>query len=462
MCGEAGRGYKLRMAFTPRFRLIRADDQVVLDVAVEGLVHEKAPSRGFQLILAHGVASGRIWLRHQPQQLLEYATRANGFRPPQAKPIFTAPTDVVLAVVGGDVPIPLTVAGLLEAASRLPLVTGSNDGTVKGLDAAPPRPQLSAHALLAGDPAALRAERAASRSGRRGAVTLAPPIAGGPTVVETAADEPLQIGPGEPVPGATTFKLPYRIGVRAPEATPACGTPRGRSSTTAASSSGTAASSTSGSRLDLLPPEPRDSDGRRRLRPDMVVTEELHEPQTRAAADARGRPARAHAAGPQALQAPAHCGRITTECARRGLWATDPTEAWTRHDGRCAVFAIVDHCTGEAWVDAAPRMDRFAAADLLREAISDRFGSVEAGAAAGLKLRHDGGSCFRSASTTRPRSHLGIDRSPGLPLRARDQRLRREGHPGPQGTGALDRTLRHARPAANRRPPSAATTTSTG
>lgn len=31
------------------------------------------------------------------------------------------------------------------------------------------------------------------------------------------------------------------------------------------------------------------------------------------------------------------------------------------HVGRCAVFAIVDHCTGEAWVDAAPKMDRFAA-----------------------------------------------------------------------------------------------------
>jgi hypothetical protein len=30
-------------------------------------------------------------------------------------------------------------------------------------------------------------------------------------------------------------------------------------------------------------------------------------------------------------------------------------------------------------------MDRFAAADLLREAITDPFGSIEAGAAAGLK-----------------------------------------------------------------------------
>jgi hypothetical protein len=32
-------------------------------------------------------------------------------------------------------------------------------------------------------------------------------------------------------------------------------------------------------------------------------------------------------------------------------------------------------------------MDSWAAADLLREAIGDRFGSVEAGAAAGVKLR---------------------------------------------------------------------------
>ena len=87
-----------------------------------------------------------------------------------------------------------------------------------------------------------------------------------------------------------------------------------------------------------------------------------------------------------------HDGRITTD-APDELWATDPTEAWTRQDGRCAVFAIVDHCTGEAWVDAAPRMDRFAAADLLRDAICDRFGSAH------YQAEID---------------HLGIDRSPAF------------------------------------------------
>src|SRR3954470_20446178 len=96
------------------------------------------------------------------------------------------------------------------------------------------------------------------------------------------------------------------------------------------------------------------------------------------------------------------------------LWATAPTGARPRHDGRCAVFAVVDHCTAEAWVDAAPRMDRWAAADLLREAITDRFGSVEARASAGLKLRHDGGSCFRSAHYQAELDHLGIDRSPAF------------------------------------------------
>jgi len=106
-----------------------------------------------------------------------------------------------------------------------------------------------------------------------------------------------------------------------------------------------------------------------------------------------------------------HDSRITTDTPDE-LWATDPTEAWTRLDGRCAVFALVDHCTGETWVYAAPGMDRWAAADLLREAILDRFGSVQAGTAAGLKLRHDGGSCFCSGHYQAEIDHLAIQRSP--------------------------------------------------
>ena len=140
-----------------------------------------------------------------------------------------------------------------------------------------------------------------------------------------------------------------------------------------------------------------------------------------------------------------HEGTITVEMPDT-LWATDATEAWSR-EGRAAVFCVVDHGSGEAWSDAALRMDRFAAADLLREVCTERFGSVEQAVASGLALRYDGGPCFRSQHYQTEIDHLGIARSPGLPLRAGDERLRREIHPNAQGTGALDRTLRHLRAA---------------
>jgi transposase InsO family protein len=64
------------------------------------------------------------------------------------------------------------------------------------------------------------------------------------------------------------------------------------------------------------------------------------------------------------------------------------------------------------WTDASLRMDRWAAADLLRETCTERFGSVEHAVAAGLALRYDGGPCFRSAHFQAEIDHLGIARSP--------------------------------------------------
>jgi len=93
------------------------------------------------------------------------------------------------------------------------------------------------------------------------------------------------------------------------------------------------------------------------------------------------------------------------------LWATDATEGWSE-EGRCAVFVMIDHASGEVWADAGLRMDRFAAADLLREVTSERFGSVEQAVAAGLALRYDGGPCFRSEHYQVEIDHLGIARSP--------------------------------------------------
>lgn len=108
-----------------------------------------------------------------------------------------------------------------------------------------------------------------------------------------------------------------------------------------------------------------------------------------------------------------HESTITVEVPDT-LWATDATEAWTRAEGRCAVFVLVDHASNEVWYDAARRMDHFAAADLLREVCSERFGSVERAVASGLALRYDGGSCFRSDHYQAEIDHLGIARSPAF------------------------------------------------
>jgi len=59
-------------------------------------------------------------------------------------------------------------------------------------------------------------------------------------------------------------------------------------------------------------------------------------------------------------------------------------------------------------------MDRWAAADLLRELTAERFGSVEQAVAAGLALRYDGGPCFRSDHYQGEIDHLGIARSPAF------------------------------------------------
>ncbi len=93
------------------------------------------------------------------------------------------------------------------------------------------------------------------------------------------------------------------------------------------------------------------------------------------------------------------------------LWATDATKGWS-DEGRAAVFCVIDHASGEAWCDAALRMDRFAAADLLREVCIERFGSVERAVCDGLALHYDGGPCFGSDYYQSEIDHLGISRSP--------------------------------------------------
>jgi hypothetical protein len=124
------------MAWNPNFRLVRADDQLVVDVQVLGLepvAHQPpnptGPSRDLALI--DDDTAGRLWLRFPPQQILEYAADSEGDRLAQERPIFAPPTDVVVEVPAGSSPFPLTIPGLLDAVRRFPVVT---DGSAGDLD----------------------------------------------------------------------------------------------------------------------------------------------------------------------------------------------------------------------------------------------------------------------------------------------------------------------------------------
>jgi len=65
--------------------------------------------------------------------------------------------------------------------------------------------------------------------------------------------------------------------------------------------------------------------------------------------------------------------------------------AWTRRDGWVWVFACVDHYTAEAWTHVAKVGDRFAALQPVYDAVTDRWGRLDADTARGLELRHDWG-----------------------------------------------------------------------
>lgn len=124
------------MTVPETFRLIRAEDHVVLDVVVTDLVPVAVvPTRDqpspFVLRTPPSPPAppnqvGTLRVRFPAQQLVEYATPFGGTRTIQPKPILTSRTEVVVKVPAGDPGIPLSVAGntaLADAGGRLDLVT---------------------------------------------------------------------------------------------------------------------------------------------------------------------------------------------------------------------------------------------------------------------------------------------------------------------------------------------------
>jgi transposase InsO family protein len=123
-----------------------------------------------------------------------------------------------------------------------------------------------------------------------------------------------------------------------------------------------------------------------------------------------------------------HDGTIRTDRVDE-MWGTDLTSTLTG-EGQAAVFALVDHCSGECLgVHAARRATRFEALEPLRQAVRHGFGAFGKGVANGTRLRHDHGSQFVSDDFQAEVAFLGLESSPAFV---------RE----PEGNGCVERFIR--------------------
>lgn len=103
----------------------------------------------------------------------------------------------------------------------------------------------------------------------------------------------------------------------------------------------------------------------------------------------------------------------------------------TLDDGQVAVFAAVDHCTGECvGIHTAKRATRFEALEPIRHGVHEHFGRFTAGAATGLQLRHDHGSQFMSDDFQNEIRFLGMKPSPAFVRQ-------------PEGNGCIERSSGH-------------------
>jgi len=124
-----------------------------------------------------------------------------------------------------------------------------------------------------------------------------------------------------------------------------------------------------------------------------------------------------------------HDGTIVTERVDE-TWGSDMTETVTIAEGRAYVFIAVDHCSGEfVGTHAATGASRWEALEPIRQGVAKHFGSSDAGAAAGLALRHDHGSNYMSKDFQREIRFLGIASSPAFVRQ-------------PEGNGVAERAIR--------------------
>jgi putative transposase len=109
-----------------------------------------------------------------------------------------------------------------------------------------------------------------------------------------------------------------------------------------------------------------------------------------------------------------HTGTIITARPNE-VWASDHTMTATVEEGQVTVFVAVDHCTTECvGLHAAKKATRFEALEPLRQAVRDYCGGFRAGAAAGIRNRHDHGSQYMSDDYQAEIAFLGMESSPSF------------------------------------------------
>lgn len=109
-----------------------------------------------------------------------------------------------------------------------------------------------------------------------------------------------------------------------------------------------------------------------------------------------------------------HTGTIITERPNE-VWASDHTLTATVENGPVTVFVAVDHCTTECvGIHAAQKATRFEALEPVRQAVRDYCGGFRAGAAAGIRNRHDHGSQYMSDDYQAEIAFLGMESSPSF------------------------------------------------
>jgi putative transposase len=124
-----------------------------------------------------------------------------------------------------------------------------------------------------------------------------------------------------------------------------------------------------------------------------------------------------------------HEGTIVTELPDQ-MWGTDATATSTEVEGTVTIFAAIDHCTAECvGIHVVKKANRFEALEPIRQGLGQYFGGFSAGAAAGLRLRHDHGSVYMSDDFQNEIKFLGIEPSPAFVRQ-------------PEGNGCIERFFR--------------------